>query len=150
MTGELRKDTQKQQNMKQKHPLRFGILNHFLLLQRGLRFPQASACIEPQHRHSSLPSVCKAHLHEESFCPTGGHENVTRKHSVAQRGLQGMVGRKREPETRVFLSDRGQVTELMHSVNEHLSAHYCISTVQENTMQATYIIHDFLAVTLKK
>lgn len=38
MTGELRKDTRKWQNMKQKHPLRFGILNHTLLFVRGLHF----------------------------------------------------------------------------------------------------------------
>lgn len=31
MTGDLSKDTQKGQNVKQKGPLRFGILNPFLL-----------------------------------------------------------------------------------------------------------------------
>lgn len=134
MTGELRKDTRKWQNMKRKLPQRFGILNHVLLSIKEAPF-FISHCLYRTTAQMFLPLISL-----QSSPPWGrflSYGWTWECDQEAQRGIEETtlsfqwwkerVG-SREPETQfwVFLSDLGQVTELMCSVNEYLSVHYVL------------------------
>lgn len=87
VTGDFRRDTQKWQNVKQRSPLGFGILNHWLL-----PIKEGSVCYKLlPHRTSThvLHGVSRAHFQREVFRPVVGQESVARKHSVVQRMLGG-------------------------------------------------------------
>lgn len=107
VTGELRKDTQKRQNVKQKCPLRSGILNHFLLSFKGgsvfhkpLPLWNLSTDALPSPQSAQVTSMRKVPVPQVDLRMGPGS-------TVAGRRQQGMVERKREwgskePETQFF------------------------------------------------
>lgn len=97
MPGDLRKDSQKRHNMKQKGSPRFGVLDHWpLSIREGsashkllpLQDLNTDAPLRPQSLQSSVP--------RGKFLSYRWHENMRHKHGVGKRRLQRAVGRKRE------------------------------------------------------